>query len=221
MEREKPDPFWGQGHSLHSHSRFLPSTRSKLRLCLLVAWNNSQTLVLWKHSWTRGTTTELPPSELPYRSSPSSWKDQEAAWKVKKPRSKLFLPRMKPANMEVPGFSFGWVAFPKQPLVSHCSTANKAAAEGDLLLQWSWLHTLSNLHNLPHNLNQSKCTPGDYFQKPIWKNIHCLTPKKTRGKEAKWQGLQLMRRKKRSKRSNRNKDLAFTFLSIFLRISLW
>lgn len=37
--------------------------------------------------------------------------------------------------------------------------------------------TQSNLHNLPPNLNQLKCTPGDYIQKPIWKNIHCLTLK--------------------------------------------
>lgn len=117
-------------------------------------------------------------------------------------------------------FFFGWVAFPEQPSVSHCSRANKAAAEGDSLLQWSWLHTLSNLHNLPHNLNQLKRTPGDYIQKPIWKNIHCLSLKKSRGKEAEWPRLQLMKRKKQ-KKSNRNKDLVFTFVSIFSRISLW
>lgn len=47
------------------------------------------------------------------------------------------------------------------------------------------MHTLSNLHNLPHNLNRLKCTPGDYFQKPIWKNRRCLTPKKKEKKRKK------------------------------------
>lgn len=168
----------------------------------------------WYNHWTSTLRTSLQIISFKLERSGSSLEGKEA--------KKQTIPSKDETRQYGSAWVFsGWVAFPKQPLVSHCSTANKAAAEGDLLLQWSWLHTLSNLHNLPHNLNQLKCTPGDYFQKPIWKNIHCLTPKKTRGKEAKWQRLQLMRRKKRSKRSSRNKDLAFTFLSIFLRISLW
>lgn len=46
------------------------------------------------------------------------------------------------------------------------------------------MHTLSNLHNLPHNLNRLKCTPVDYFPKPVWKNIHCLTLEKDQGKRS-------------------------------------
>lgn len=158
------------------------------------------------------------PPEFPYRSSPSSWKDQETAWKVQKARSKLFSPGVKPPNIGVL-FFFGWVAFPEQPSVSHCSRANKAAAEGDSLLQWSWLHTLSNLHNLPHNLNQLKHTPGDYIQKPIWKNIHCLSLKKSRGKEAEWPRLQLMKRKKQKKATEIR--TWFSLLSPFFQGSLY
>lgn len=183
---------------------------SKSRLCLLVAWNNSQTLLPWKHyRQTCGTTTEHAPPRISLqilslrleRSGNSlEGKEQEAnysfqGWNLQILKCLFFLAELLFLNSH-------W-----------CPTANKAAAEGDLLLQWSWLHTVSNLHNLPHYLNQLKCTPGDYIQKPIWKNIHSGT-EKVQGTGSKVAEA-AAQEKKEAKKNIRKKDLAFTFVSIF------
>lgn len=119
------------------------------------------------------------PPELPFRSSPSGWEHQGTAWKVKKSRSKLFPPRMKPSNIEVLFFFFFFLAellFPNSHRGPTAQEQIKQLQKGIYFCSGPDC-TQSNLHNLPPNLNQLKCTPGDYIQKPIWKNIHCLTLK--------------------------------------------
>lgn len=187
---------------------------SKSRLCLLVAWNNSQNLLLQKHSQTCGSTTEHASPRISLQIISLKLGRSGKSLEGKEVKKEIIPSKDETSKYwnTVGFFFFGRVAFPAQPSVSHCSRANKAAAEGDLLLQWSWLHTLSNLHNLPPNLNQLKCTPGDYIQKPIWKNIHCLTLKSPGERKQSGRGCSSW---KESKKKNRNKDLAFTFVSLF------